>query len=235
MTQEDDIKGLREKVRVLQIELEQARTVPVGIESKTLHDLNGALAVAQGQAHLALIDLPDNSQARPSVEEVCKALRKALSLVALLHENRQEMERTASAENPDIECYGSGSVFFIDDEEDMREMVQKVLKHYGYRVRLASNGQEALHIFEKNHQDIDLVFMDMTMPRLNGLETFKIMRRIDPSMPIIMTSGYSEVNLAEKWPELGMNGFLRKPCDLKTLLLTVSQAIRKPSGGLPHV
>jgi DNA-binding NtrC family response regulator len=69
--------------------------------------------------------------------------------------------------------------------------------------------------------------MDMTMPKLNGLETFKVMRHIDPKIPIIMTSGYSEVNLADKWPELGMNGFLRKPCDLKTLLLTVREAIRK--------
>jgi CheY-like chemotaxis protein len=229
MTHSDEIKGLKERIRLLQIELEQARTVPSGIESKTLHDLNGALAVAQGQAHMALLDLPAHAKARPSVEEFCKAVRKALSLLALLHENAKDLALTSTAEKPDAECHGTGTVFFIDDEEDMREMVKRVLEHYGYQVRLASNGQEALHVFEKEHKHIDLVFMDMTMPKLNGLETFKVMRHIDPKIPIIMTSGYSEVNLADKWPELGMNGFLRKPCDLKTLLLTVREAIRKPA------
>lgn len=229
MTQRDEIKSLKEQVRLLQIELEQARTIPSGIESKTLHDLNGALAVAQGQAHMALLDLPANAKARPSVEEFCKAVRKALALLAVLHENAKETEQAASAEKPDAECHGSGTVFFIDDEEDMREMVKRVLEHYGYQIKLASNGQEALHIFEKEHKHIDLVFMDMTMPKLNGLETFTAMRKIDPGIPIIMTSGYSEVNLADKWPELGMNGFLRKPCDLKTLLLTVREAIRTPT------
>jgi|GEM_PF-1018419 CheY-like chemotaxis protein len=226
MTPQDEIKRLKEQVRLLQIELEQARTIPSGIESKTLHDLNGALAVAQGQAYMSLLDLPAHSKARPSVEEFCKAVRKALALLAVLHENAKDTEMAATGEKPDSECHGSGTVFFIDDEEDMRDMVKRVLEHYGYKVKLASNGQEALPIFELENKHIDLVFMDMTMPKLNGLETFAAMRKIDPGIPIIMTSGYSEVNLAEKWPELGMNGFLRKPCDLKTLLLTVRETIR---------
>ncbi|NJK90491.1 MAG: response regulator [Blastochloris sp.] len=232
MTDAQRIAQLEEQLRLLQIQLEQARTVPSGIESQTLHDLNGALAVAQGQAHMALLDLPSHAKARPSVEEFCQATRKALDLLATLYQNNKSLqlqEKTEPSPPPSTspeDWHGSGTVFLIDDEEDMREMLRRVLTHYGYQVLLASNGEEALTLFREKHQTIHLVFMDMTMPRLNGLEAFKVMRQIDPGMPIVMTSGYSEVNLAEQWPELGMNAFLRKPCELKTLLSTVRHNIR---------
>jgi two-component system, cell cycle sensor histidine kinase and response regulator CckA len=227
MSDAEKIKALEAKVRQLEIQLEQALTVPTGIESKTLHDLNGALAVAQGQAHIALLDLPSQAKARVSVEEFCKATRRALYLLTVLHEkNEQTTEPDQTTQSSPEEHHGSGSVLFVDDEEDMRDMVQRVLEHYGYKVHLASHGKEALEIFKKDHLQMDLVFMDMTMPNLNGLEVFKLMREIDPSIPIVMTSGYSEVNLADRWPELGMNGFLCKPCDLNKLLSTVKSAIR---------
>ncbi|MDZ4788131.1 MAG: response regulator [Blastochloris sp.] len=221
---------LQNRIKLLEIQLEQARSSPATISSKTIHDLNGTLAVAQGQAHMALLNISANSKALVNVEEICKAVQKALIIVDQLYENIQKLNAhstTPTSTSPhDRDWHGKGTILFVDDEENMRSMINGVLKHYGYQVLLANDGDQALELFKKSHEDIHLVFMDMTMPRVNGLEAFTLMRQIDPTIPIVMTSGYSEVTLAEKWPELGMNGFLRKPCDLQTLLLTIKQCIR---------
>lgn len=227
MSDSKHIETLENEIRILKIQLAQAQSSPAGIESKLVHDLNGALAVAQGQAHMALLNIAKNSKAKISVEEICKACQKALSLVNQIYQNSQENLPDSPQASQDASCRGEGTVFFIDDEEDMRAMVERVLTYYGYKVILASDGFEALELFSQQHAQINLVFMDMTMPRLNGLETFIAMRQLDPSIPIVMTSGYSEINLSETWSELGMNGFLRKPCDLQTLLLTIKDTIRK--------
>jgi CheY-like chemotaxis protein len=225
---------LQNRIKLLEIQLEQARSSPATISSKTIHDLNGTLAVAQGQAHMALLNISANSKALVNVEEICKAVQKALIIVDQLYENIQQLNAHSttptptptSTTPPDRDWHGKGTILFVDDEENMRSMINGVLKHYGYQVLLANDGDQALELFKKSHEDIHLVFMDMTMPRVNGLEAFTLMRQIDAAIPIVMTSGYSEVNLAEKWPELGMNGFLRKPCDLQTLLLTIKHCIR---------
>jgi len=91
---------------------------------------------------------------------------------------------------------GSEGILTAEDNEGLRDAAQGVLESLGYRVTLARDGADAVRLFEKNHPSIDLVFLDVVMPNLNGPEAYNRMRAIKPNIPVIFTTGYaSEANL----------------------------------------
>ena len=81
----------------------------------------------------------------------------------------------------------------------------------GYSVITASNGLEALELFEKRHKDIDLVIMDMIMPQMNGRETFIKMKEIDGNAKIIIASGFTKDESLDELITAGLIGILNKP------------------------
>jgi two-component system, cell cycle sensor histidine kinase and response regulator CckA len=91
---------------------------------------------------------------------------------------------------------GTECILIAEDNEDLRDAAQEILVSLGYQVIIAKNGEEAVSAFERHANTIDLVFMDVVMPRLNGPEAYLRMAAVKPGMPVIFTTGYAtETNL----------------------------------------
>jgi CheY-like chemotaxis protein len=91
---------------------------------------------------------------------------------------------------------GSECILIAEDNEDLRDAAQEILQSLGYRVIAAKDGEEAVRVFEENCEAIDLVFMDVVMPKLNGSEAYLQMISRKPGLPALFTTGYaSEVSL----------------------------------------
>lgn len=130
---------------------------------------------------------------------------------------------------------GEGArILLVDDEESIRMVVSAILEEAGFLLTTASNGQEALDIFQRRQGEIDLVITDMAMPEMDGPETIERLRRIDPRISIVGTSGFgSDPQLAGVCAG-GLNGFIDKPFTAETLLSTVRSALRgSPQSGRP--
>ena len=113
---------------------------------------------------------------------------------------------------------GSGTVLVVDDEETVRTVGSDMLSRAGYRVVLTSNGRDALEILETTEADIDIVLLDLTMPKMSGQETYRQVRAIRPELPVILMSGFAEDDAISRLGETGLAGFLKKPFSAEELL-----------------
>ncbi len=118
---------------------------------------------------------------------------------------------------------GSEKVLLVDDEQMILDVGTAMLKKLGYRVTCALGGRQAVGVASANAADYDLVILDMIMPDLNGEKVFDILRKIRPSLPILLSSGYSLNGQAAKIMKKGCNGFIQKPFNLFDL----SSIVRK--------
>ena len=119
---------------------------------------------------------------------------------------------------------GSGTILLVDDEETVVALGKEMLQELGFSVVTAADGFEALNVYQENRDHIFCVVMDLTMPHMDGEQAFRELRRIDPTVKIIMTSGYNEQEVSQKFLGKGMSGFIQKPYRASTLQ-TALQAI----------
>lgn len=117
-----------------------------------------------------------------------------------------------------------GRVLIVDDEPSVREVASELLQEIGYEVLTASDGVDALEVLETTTR-VDVVILDMVMPRLNGEETFARLRKIDPAIRVIISSGYTEDEKVRELLGLGALGFVQKPYRVQTLAKAVEEAI----------
>jgi PAS domain S-box-containing protein len=112
---------------------------------------------------------------------------------------------------------GQGMILVVDDEEGLRETASLMLEEIGFQVITACDGIEAVEIFSRSHAEIDIVLLDMTMPRMDGKTAFREMRRIDPEVRVILSSGYNEQDATSHFAGKGLAGFIQKPYHLTAL------------------
>jgi len=117
-----------------------------------------------------------------------------------------------------------GTVLVIDDEANVREVAQRMLELAGFRVLLAESGRDALAVYREQGQTIDVVLLDMTMPELDGRETYRELAAIRPDVRVVLTSGYSEQEAFSEWGGEGLAGFLQKPYRPADLVATLLRA-----------
>jgi two-component system, cell cycle sensor histidine kinase and response regulator CckA len=120
---------------------------------------------------------------------------------------------------------GGGTVLVVDDEELVRRSAQRMIEAVGYSVLTANNGEEAVRLYREHADEIACVLLDLTMPTMNGEETFRAIRRISPGIRVILSSGYSEDIATGRFSGLGLAGFLQKPYQLDTLTATLRNAV----------
>jgi DNA-binding NtrC family response regulator len=116
-------------------------------------------------------------------------------------------------------------VLVIDDDEGMRDLATDILSRAGLQVLAAADGREGLEVFRAHVDEINLVLLDRTMPTMSGCETFQEIRKIHPSTPVVLASGYSEERAAAELAGAGLAGFLQKPFLPETLLDLVKASI----------
>ena len=122
---------------------------------------------------------------------------------------------------------GSGTILVVDDEESVREVAEAHLRSMGFDVIHARDGLEALEQFKARRGTIRAVLMDLTMPHMDGTETFRELRRLDPQCPVVLTSGYNEQDAIQDFQGKGLAAFVQKPFQRADLV----QALRRALGG----
>jgi CheY-like chemotaxis protein len=120
-------------------------------------------------------------------------------------------------------CQGSESILLVDDEKIILDVAKNMLVRLGYCVFVANGGQEALRIISEQGNVIDLVILDLIMPKMDGRETFRRIRKLHPKIPILLSSGYAVNGQAETLMREGCNGFIQKPYSINEL----SQKVRR--------
>ena len=110
-----------------------------------------------------------------------------------------------------------GTILVVDDEETIRAMAARMLESLGFRVLLAGDGREALTLYAEKRAEIIGVLMDLTMPHLDGEETFRELRRIDPEVRVLLMSGYNEQDAIARFVGKGLAGFIQKPFNMEEL------------------
>lgn len=120
---------------------------------------------------------------------------------------------------------GNERILFVDDEDVIVAMGQEILEDLGYHVTSEKNSTMALKRFSSNAESFDLLVTDMSMPGLSGKELAGKIREIRPDMPIIICSGYTELNTASDALEAGFDGFLMKPYTTRMLAEVIRNAL----------
>ncbi len=111
----------------------------------------------------------------------------------------------------------SGKVLVVDDEEHIRRTASLMLREIGFEVVCAEDGAQGVELFRQQHGEIDIVLLDMTMPVMDGKTAFRELRRIDPAVRVILSSGYNEQDATSHFAGKGLAGFIQKPYRMEML------------------
>jgi two-component system cell cycle sensor histidine kinase/response regulator CckA len=122
---------------------------------------------------------------------------------------------------------GSETVLLVDDEDMIIEGCGELLDKIGYTVSTAKGGKEAIEIYKKKENQIDLVILDMIMPEMDGGETYKSLKEISPDIKVLLSSGYSMDDQATGILKQGCDGFIQKPFNIMDLSIKIREILDK--------
>ena len=125
----------------------------------------------------------------------------------------------------DTDWEGSGAVLVVDDEETVRTLAKRMLERTGFSVFLAADGVEGVNVFRNHADEIGCILLDLTMPHMDGEEAFRELRKLRDDVPIIMSSGYNEQEVTQRFVGKGLAGFIQKPYERLALLNTIRQVL----------
>lgn len=115
----------------------------------------------------------------------------------------------------------SGLILVIDDETSVLEVVAEAFDLIGLQTLTASNGMKGIELFQQHCDQVNLVLLDLQMPHMDGEETLRHLREIRPDVQVLLSSGYSEVEMAKRPFYNQIAGFLQKPYDMNTLVQAI--------------
>jgi PAS domain S-box-containing protein len=122
---------------------------------------------------------------------------------------------------------GTETVLLVDDEDMIINIGQDILKLLGYDVFAVKSGEEAVEVYNKNQDKIDMVILDMIMPDMGGGQTYDRLKEINPDIKVLLSSGYSIDGQATKILERGCDGFIQKPFNIINLSHKIREVIDK--------
>lgn len=128
-------------------------------------------------------------------------------------------------EHPQAPMRGNETILVVDDEEMIRRLMTQTLQKAGYKVITADNGEQALEIYKDQGSEIDLVILDIIMPGIGGYETLKELKRIDPDIRVIISSGYSPKSPEGDTSDSAASGFIKKPFNNAAILDTLRKVL----------
>ena len=125
---------------------------------------------------------------------------------------------------------GNETILLIDDEKMIIEVGRKMMESLGYLVVAAGKGEEALTLYRKRCDHIDLIILDMIMPYMGGKDVFNRIKEINPKAKVLLSSGYSLNGQAQEIMAQGCNGFIQKPFDMVELSRKIREILDSPNG-----
>jgi CheY-like chemotaxis protein len=120
---------------------------------------------------------------------------------------------------------GSETILLVDDEEHIRDLCSRILTKAGYKVIAASNGKEALDVYERRGDEIGLVVLDLMMPEMGGKHCLEGLLTLNSSVKAVIASGHSAGGPVEDALAAGAKGFVNKPYDIRQVLEVVRRAL----------
>jgi len=120
---------------------------------------------------------------------------------------------------------GTERVLFVDDETMLVDMSQQILQRLGYQVTACTSSVEALQLFKNDPSAFDLIITDMTMPQMTGKELATAILQINPELPIILCTGFSETISEEAAKHIGIQAFILKPIVMSDLAETMRKVL----------
>jgi nitrogen-specific signal transduction histidine kinase/CheY-like chemotaxis protein len=128
---------------------------------------------------------------------------------------------------PDKIVKGKETILFVDDENAVIEGCEGMLNKMGYNVSIARNGKEALEIYKRKSDKIDMVILDMIMPEMSGGETYDRLKKMDPDIKVLLASGHSIKGQATEILKRGCDGYIQKPIDIDLLPEQVERYLKR--------
>ncbi len=125
-------------------------------------------------------------------------------------------------------AFAGKTLLLVDDEETVRTVGRQMLERMGFVVIPAGDGREALDVFRKQADILDCVIMDLTMPHMDGEEAFREMRRIRNDVQVVLSSGYHEQEVTQRFTGKGLAGFIQKPYTMSALRDALQVIFKKP-------
>ncbi|HMN31652.1 MAG TPA: response regulator, partial [Caldilineaceae bacterium] len=123
----------------------------------------------------------------------------------------------------------NGVVLVVDDEGVVREAMVEILSAAGLSVLEAENGQKGIALFRQHEQELKLVLLDLSMPEMSGEQVFYKLQTLNPNIPILLVSGYSEHEVMDRFVNTGLTGFIQKPFTRESLLEQIEPHLQ-PNG-----
>lgn len=117
------------------------------------------------------------------------------------------------------------NILIVEDDKNLRRLMEVFLKENGFEIFLAEDGEKAIEIFYKSH--IDLVLCDIMMPKVNGYDLVKELRRFNYDLPIIMVTAKESFADKKKGFLIGADDYIVKPIDLDEMLLRINALLRR--------
>ena len=112
---------------------------------------------------------------------------------------------------------GQGTIMVVDDDAAVRNVAVKMLQRAGFRAVDASGGSQAVEIYQKWKEDVVCILLDFSMPEMNGIQTFLELKKINPAVRCILSSGYNEMEFTQRLVMDGFSGFIQKPYQSQNL------------------
>jgi len=223
-----EIARLRARVDAQAGELERIRarlaSTTGNVTEDLAHDFNNLLTGIMGYANMLRLDAKPGTFPYQAAKAIEKSAERASELTRELTSmaGLKSEEPSLPAAKPTV---GSGNILLIDDEEIICDVAADMLRAMGYHVVTASSGEEALTYYSRYGHEIDLVIVDMVMPKMDGAECFRKLKEIDPNVRAILSTGYAMSDRVQEVLNSGMKGFVQKPYSLDQLSAAVHRVI----------
>jgi CheY-like chemotaxis protein len=193
------------------------------------HKLNNLFTGIQGRLSLMLMDMdprhPHFEHLKGIEEMIQKGTKLTKPLSGFPSESQEQIEvghlnqKKATREKGWTReiMPAAETVLLVDDEDMLVDIGRQMLEALGYQAMVARTGREAVEIYEKNQDSVDMVMLDMIMPDMSGAQACDRMKEINPDLKILVSSGYAIEGEAKQTLARGCNGFIQKPFSLKQL------------------
>ncbi len=219
--------------------------------SAIAHDLNNFLGGIMGAADLLDARLPSDNPLHKYVSiisdtttDASKVTEQLLQLKTGKLPEKTDPDPISQTENENVAAYpnanrtilntqkdkeiGAGKIaLLIDDEYVIRTTAEQMLTALGFKVIQAENGREGFALYQQNQNEIAIVILDMIMPEMNGVDTFRAIRKVNPHAKIILASGFAQADSVELLQQEGLCGFIKKPYRRHALAELIGAALHE--------
>lgn len=152
-------------------------------------------------------------------------INKGTTFNVFLPASKKKIEKDKPSDQKALK--GAGTVLFVDDEDMIIDVGCQILEKLGYNILTAGSGKEAIAIYETKKDEIKLVILDMIMPDMGGGETYDRLKKINPQIKVLLSTGYSINGQASEIMDRGCNGFIQKPFNVKQLSRKIRDVLDK--------